>query len=148
MGKCAVSRCKWSYAMTRKMASRLLLCAILLSISSITNGFNIYGQWQVTKILDAAEIASLPENEAKKLIGTTVSILQDRLLFAGAECMQPSYASSHKDSTTILREEWHVSAVRMQLPDVDLSHLPMVKGAWFERQARRNSASTINASAW
>jgi hypothetical protein len=78
---------------------------------------DIYGRWKIAKVLDYADITALSERQAKKLIGKTVVVARDKLVFNGKECDAPSYERTVEDTARSMREQGHVSSVNMGLPD-------------------------------
>jgi hypothetical protein len=78
---------------------------------------DIYGRWKITKVLDSAHITALSQSQAKKLIGKTVVVAKDRLVFNGEECDAPSYERTVEDTARSMREQGHVSSVNMGLPE-------------------------------
>jgi len=78
---------------------------------------DIYGRWKIIKVLDSAHIAALSESEAKRLLGKTVVVSKDKLVFNGEECDAPSYERTVEDTARSMREQGHVSSVNMGLPE-------------------------------
>lgn len=78
---------------------------------------DIYGRWTLTKVLDSAAIASMNDRQASRLVGKQLLIEPDRLSFNGRICRQPGYQRSVEDLARSFREQGHVSANKMGLPD-------------------------------
>lgn len=78
---------------------------------------DIYGRWKITKVLDAAHITALSDSQARKLIGKTVVVAKDKLVFNGEECDSPSYERTIEDTARSMREQGHVRSVNMGLPE-------------------------------
>ncbi|USX15771.1 hypothetical protein NHH88_08330 [Oxalobacteraceae bacterium OTU3CAMAD1] len=78
---------------------------------------DIYGRWKITKILDSAHITALSDLEAKKLIGKTIIVAKDKLVFNDQQCDAPSYERTVEDTARSMREQGHVSSVNMGLPE-------------------------------
>ncbi|WP_070221419.1 MULTISPECIES: hypothetical protein [unclassified Janthinobacterium] len=71
----------------------------------------------MTKVIDAADIASMSDRQARALIGKTVAVTKDKFVFNGGACASPSYERSVNDLARSFREQGHVSSANMGLPD-------------------------------
>jgi len=91
-----------------------LLCALPVAA---TDNADIYGRWSLTRLLDSADIAAMPEREARALVGTQVVIAPDRFVIDSRTCRHPSYERSVDDLPRSFREQGHVSSANMGLPD-------------------------------
>lgn len=78
---------------------------------------DILGRWRLTKVLDAADIASMSDRQARALIGKTVVVAKDKFVFNGEACASPTYERSVDDLARSFRERGHVSSANMGLPD-------------------------------
>lgn len=78
---------------------------------------DIYGRWKITKVLDFADITAMSEQDANKLLGKTLVVAKDKLMFDGETCEAPSYARTVEDTAKTMREKGHVSSVAMGLPE-------------------------------
>jgi hypothetical protein len=85
--------------------------------ASAAGNADIYGRWKIAKILDYADITSLSEPEAKKLVGKTVVLAKDKLVVSGEACEAPSYERTVEDTAKTMREKGHVSSANMGLPE-------------------------------
>ncbi len=78
---------------------------------------DILGRWRLTKVLDAADIASMSDKQARALIGKTVVVSKDKFVFNGEACGSPTYERSVDYLARSFREQGHVSSANMGLPD-------------------------------
>ena len=68
-------------------------------------------------MIDAADIASMSDRQARALIGKTVAFAKDKFVFNGAACASPTYERSVDDLARSFRVQGHVSSTNMGLPD-------------------------------
>ncbi|MYM97016.1 hypothetical protein [Duganella vulcania] len=110
-GACWASSC-------RRAAGLGVLATLLCSLSAAaTDNADIYGRWSLTRLLDSADIAAMPERQARALVGTQVVIAPDRFVIGSRTCRHPSYERSLDDLPRSFREQGHVSSANMGLPD-------------------------------
>ena len=83
-----------------------------------TANADIYGRWKLSRVLDYADITSLTERQAHRLLGTAVLIRKDSFVINGELCETPSYGRTVEETARTMREKGHVSSVRMGLPDM------------------------------
>jgi hypothetical protein len=79
---------------------------------------DILGKWRITKVLDSSEISALDDNEAARLVGTTLVIDRDKVSLAGETCVDPEFELHYEDTVRYLREEAHAASGRLGLPSV------------------------------
>ncbi|GJI95605.1 hypothetical protein RugamoR57_23230 [Duganella caerulea] len=102
----------------RRAAGLGVLAALLWAPpSAAADNADIYGRWSLTRLLDSADIAAMPEREARALVGTQVVIAPDRFVIDSRTCRHPSYERSIDDLPRSFREQGHVSSANMGLPD-------------------------------
>ena len=108
--------------------ARVALAAVLCAWSALAWGggdgavramgnADIYGRWRIAKVLDFADIAAMSERDAKRLIGKTLVLAKDKLVFNGETCDAPSYERTVEETAKTMREKGHVSSVDMGLPE-------------------------------
>ena len=78
---------------------------------------DIYGHWRISRLLGAADIAAMSEGQARALIGKRADITRQAFIFNEERCASPSYERTREDLARSFREQGHVSAVGMGLPD-------------------------------
>ncbi|MDC8758488.1 hypothetical protein [Janthinobacterium fluminis] len=78
---------------------------------------DICGRWKIAKVLDFADITAISEREAKKLIGKTLLVAKDKLVFDGETCEAPSYERTVEDTARTMREKGRVSSANMGLSE-------------------------------
>jgi hypothetical protein len=85
----------------------------------------VTGQWKLTAALDGAEITSLDEHEAQRLIGRVFTIRKDKVQFGSRVCGPSEFEAARVEPGLFLREQFHASAEKLGLPNpvtvVDLS---------------------------
>ncbi|BDT60008.1 hypothetical protein MasN3_35020 [Massilia varians] len=105
----------------------------------------VTGEWKFTAALDGAEISSLDEREAQRLLGQVFTIRKDKVRFGKMDCGETQFEAQKVEPRLHLREEFHASSKELRLPDpvtvVDLSctsvfitkpnHLVIFWQGWF-----------------
>jgi hypothetical protein len=88
-------------------------------------GAEVIGKWKFTSVLDATEIASIDEQQARKLIGKTMIILKDGARFGNEVCGAASFETKRVEPKLYLREEANITSSNLGLPNpvtvVDIS---------------------------
>lgn len=85
---------------------------------------NVIGQWKLTAALDSADITSLDDYEAQKLLGRTLTINKKHLKFGERTCTSPDFSAKVVEPSLYLREHYHASASQLGLPNpVTIVHL-------------------------
>jgi hypothetical protein len=82
-----------------------------------SNNDDIFGQWRVVSVLDAAEITGVSEQRARSYIGKTVYIDSTGFRFQNMTCKAPRFARTEQETTRYLRESWHARSGNLGLPD-------------------------------
>lgn len=75
------------------------------------------GRWQLTKALDAADIASLDDKEAKRLIGRIFTITEDHVRFGKRDCGAPELTAEIVEPKWFLREQVRATSAELALPN-------------------------------
>ena len=68
-------------------------------------------------MLDGVEITSIDENQAKRLLGQVMTIKKDGTRFGTERCGTPSFDSERVEPHQYLRQEAHISAAKLRLPN-------------------------------
>lgn len=103
-------------------ALHFLATAILAFSSTLAYGTNsderiITGKWRVTAALDGADIASLDEREAKRLVKTIVTIGPDNVQFGTHACGSSTFEAESVEPRLFLRRQFHASTKHLSLPN-------------------------------
>lgn len=86
--------------------------------------YSVVGQWKLTAALDSAEIASLDEREAQRLVGRTLRISKKQLQFGKRVCSMPDFEAERVEPRLYLRERYHADGARLGLPNpVTIVHM-------------------------
>lgn len=84
----------------------------------------IIGQWRLTAAIDFAEVASLDEREAKRMVGNTLTISRKQLRLGKEVCPSPNFASQRVEPRLYLDKHYRASAAKLGLPNpVTVVHL-------------------------
>jgi hypothetical protein len=78
---------------------------------------SVIGKWRLKAALDASEITSLDEREAKQLVGEVFTIAPDRVQFGTRKCLPPELEAERVEPRLYLREQAHASAAKLGLPN-------------------------------
>lgn len=94
----------------------------------------VSGQWRLTAALDGADVASLDEKEAHRLVGRVVSIRRASLKFGDRTCGPSGFEAESVEPRIFVREQFHADPAKLGLPNpvtvVDLSCTSVfIKGA-------------------
>lgn len=85
----------------------------------------VIGKWRVTAALDGAQIASLDDREAQRLVGRVFTISRTKVNFGKRDCGPSTFDVQMVDPQVFLSDQFHASANRLKLPNpvtvVDLS---------------------------
>jgi hypothetical protein len=95
---------------------------------------DVLGTWKLTKVLDSAEITSMDDKEAARLVGKKLVIEPHKVLIAGETCHDPYFERHQEPAAKYVRENYHAPVGRLGLPDtvtvVDLHCTEaLIKGA-------------------
>ncbi|RYZ92340.1 MAG: hypothetical protein EOP06_04500 [Proteobacteria bacterium] len=137
-------------AFSKRINILLLIVVIAMSISPSAHASDpierrVTGEWRFTAALDGAEIASLDENEARKLVGQVFTIKKEQVKFGEMDCGKTEFDAHKVDPQLHLREAFHASSKELGMPTpvtvVDLSctsvfitkpnHLVVFWQGWF-----------------
>lgn len=78
---------------------------------------DLFGQWRVVSVLDAAEITGVSERHARSYVGKTLHIDMSGFRFQNMTCKTPSFARTEQPTAQYLRESWHARSGNLGLPD-------------------------------
>ena len=85
----------------------------------------VVGKWRLTAALDGADVTSLDEKEAQRLIGRVFTIRKEAVRFGDRTCGPSGFEAESVEPKMFLREQFHADADRLHLPSpvtvVDLS---------------------------
>lgn len=85
---------------------------------------SVIGKWILAATLDFADIASLDEIEAGRLVGRIVTISNEKLTFGELECTSPNFESERVEPGLYLRDRYHADVSELGLPNpVTVVHL-------------------------
>jgi hypothetical protein len=80
------------------------------------NNADVIGRWKIAAVLDSSEIAALSDRQARRLVGKTLAISNDKLEFAGRVCKKPDFDRTQEEPVKYFRESAHASAAKLGLP--------------------------------
>lgn len=78
---------------------------------------SISGKWRFTAALDAAEVSSLDEREAQRLIGHTFTISKEKVRFEERDCGPTEFEAESVEPRLHLREAFRANADKLKLPN-------------------------------
>jgi hypothetical protein len=78
---------------------------------------DILGTWTLTKVLDSADVASLTDEQAAALVGKTMLVRRDGVVFNGEPCREPELTRHREDAAKYMREGYHARVGYLGLPD-------------------------------
>jgi hypothetical protein len=78
---------------------------------------DILGTWTITKVLDSADVASLTDQQAAALVGKTMVVRRDSVMFNGEPCRAPELTRHREDAAKYMREGYHARVGYLGLPD-------------------------------
>ena len=81
------------------------------------NDADILGTWTLVKVLDSADVASLTDQQAAALVGKTMVIRADSVMFNGEPCRAPELTRHREDAAKYMREGYHARVGYLGLPD-------------------------------
>jgi hypothetical protein len=107
-----------------RTATRLLTATAMLALVAHTaqanppeNEVPILGTWTLTKVLDSADIVSLTDQQAAALVGKTMVVRRDSVMFNGEPCRAPDLAGHTEAAAKYMREGYHARVGYLGLPD-------------------------------
>lgn len=78
---------------------------------------DILGTWTLTKVLDSADVASLTDQQAAALVGKTVVVRRNSIMFNGEPYRVPELTRRREDAARYIREGYHARVGYLGLPD-------------------------------
>jgi hypothetical protein len=69
------------------------------------------------KVLDSADVASLTDEQATALVGKTMVVRRDSVMFDGEPCREPELTRHREDAAQYMREGYHARVGNLGLPD-------------------------------
>jgi hypothetical protein len=78
---------------------------------------DILGNWKLIKVLDSADVASLTDQQAAALVGKTMVVRRDSVMFNGEPCRAPELTRHREDAAKYMREGYHARVGYLGLPD-------------------------------
>lgn len=112
------------YLTSRRRAHAWPLAAIIalstwscVPVYAADEGHSVIGRWRFTTALDGAEITSLDEREARKLVGRVFTVTENRVQFGSQTCSPPDFSAKWVEPRLYLREQAHASASHLGLPN-------------------------------
>lgn len=104
--------------------ARLLIMTVMLTLAAHAAQAKrpekdavILGTWTLTKVLDSADIASLTDQQAAELVGKTMVVRRDSVMFNGEPCRAPDLAGHRVDAAKYMREGYHARVGHLALPE-------------------------------
>ena len=77
---------------------------------------DILGTWTLTKVLDSADVASLTDKQAAALVGKTIVVRRDSVMFNGEPCRAPELTRHREETARYMREGYHARVGYLGLP--------------------------------
>ena len=85
----------------------------------------VSGQWRLTAALDGADVTSLDEKEARRLVGSVLTIRKESVKFGDRTCGPSGFDAESVEPRMFVREQCHAETRKLGLPNpvtvVDLS---------------------------
>ena len=78
---------------------------------------DIFGTWTLTKVLDSADVASMNDKQAATLVGKTMVVRRDSVVFDGEPCRAPELTRHREPAAKYLREGYHARVGYLGLPN-------------------------------
>ena len=95
------------------------------SVATAGEDRSVIGKWRLTEARDFAEIGSLSDEEAKRLLGRIFIIQKDKVQFGSRICEGAEFEAQRVDIRLFFPREFHVTHENLGLPNpvtaVDLS---------------------------
>jgi hypothetical protein len=77
----------------------------------------VIGKWRLTAALDASDVVSIDEKQARRLVGKVFTISRTKVVFGDRDCGEPELESELVETGTYLRDQAHASAKKLGLPN-------------------------------
>lgn len=104
-------------------SARLLAATVFFALTSQSAVANqpekdadIFGTWTLTKVLDSADVASMDDKQAAALIGKTMVVRRDSVVFGGEPCRAPELTRHRERAAKYVREGYHARVGYLGLP--------------------------------
>lgn len=81
------------------------------------HGHAVVGTWRLTAVLDSADLASMDEKQARRLLGKRFVINEYGFRFGKEKCGAATFDSTWVEPNLYLREEAWASAEKLGLPN-------------------------------
>lgn len=78
---------------------------------------DVLGVWSLTRVLDSAEITSMDDKEAARLVGKRLVIRPDKVVVVGEDCDEADFERHREPAAKYVRENYHAPVGRLGLPD-------------------------------
>jgi hypothetical protein len=78
---------------------------------------SVIGDWRITAVLDFADISSLNDRQAKRLLGQVMMIREDSVRLGKRECSPSEFWAERVVPELDIREKVHASAENLKLPN-------------------------------
>jgi len=105
----------------KKLLSRLVpLAALVFATAGVRAqdpNADIYGRWKIKDMIGMGAVASLSEQQARKLIGKPLLISPEKYEFNGQVCSYPRYHRSRENPETYFDREWHTGIEGIPFPN-------------------------------
>ncbi len=101
--------------LTKSLSSFAALQFLSAALAAEPNA-DIIGRWKIAAVLDSSEITALSDEQARHLIGKTLTISAEKLELAGRVCKSPDFERTREEPVQYFRENAHASASRLGLP--------------------------------
>lgn len=100
-------------------AAAVTISAALFSGSAAADGSdtNVIGRWKLTAVLDFADLASMDEKQARRLLGKSFVIDKRGFSFGKEKCGAATFVSTWVEPNLYLREDAWASAEKLGLPN-------------------------------
>jgi hypothetical protein len=95
----------------------ITLLVLPLASQATVPGHQVLGKWKFTAIADFAELTSLSEGEAQRLLGRVVIIKKDGSDFDGYRCAPASFTSERVVPSLYLRKDAGIDNSKLKLPN-------------------------------
>jgi hypothetical protein len=104
-------------ATTLAATAILSLAAHSAAASQPEKDADIFGTWTMTKLLDSADVASMDDKQAAALVGRTMVVRRDSVVFNGEPCRAPELTRHREPAAKYVREGYHARVGYLGLPD-------------------------------
>jgi hypothetical protein len=120
-----------------KAARRLLLAVSLAALAATTAGAALperwAGEWRLVRDLGAAGISALSDEEAARLLGTTIRLRDDVAQVGDERCAAPSYEAGEETTADFLAD-LRLTRAELDVPGERIATLEIsCAGRFFEK---------------